>query len=382
MDEDPRRVPRLIMSKRWTARVSAWAVVTVFLLGAIEAAGLHYSRLMPVQWQVIQFAVNYPFHVLPDAALGFSMPPNQREMVRTSDYTFLFETDANGYPNRDPWPGDPKVVFLGDSLIVGSGVGLDGSSTGLLARMLPDHSILNLGLPGAGPERQARIYRRFGGDWHPDVVVSCLFLASDVENDFHFITWLRDGQGTDYNAYRLRLGRAERNRGLFQRVLDHSLILDRAAQPVLRWIEGRDYLETRFRFADGTEILFERHALEFATAPTAADDPRLDRFVGSMERLRALVEQSGAELLVMLIPSKEELFGADAATTRLNLASRMKKRLAATSLSVLDLYPSLQQGGAARAPYYAQDFHLNAYGHRIVAEEFAHWLERRREIPD
>ena len=366
-----------MLTRRIAVRAGAWAALILLVLGGIELAGRRYRQLMPVQWQIIRFAVDYPFTVVPDAELGFSMPPNQREEIRTPDYTFLFETDAKGYPNREPWPSDPSVVFLGDSLIVGQGVGWEGSFVGQLDRMLPDQSVLNLGLPGAGPERQARIYSRFGGEWHPDVVVSCLFLASDFENDGHFLSWLRDGRNSDYNTFRLRLARAERDRGLFQRFLDNSLVLDRVIQPIARRIAGKEDLEDRHRFADGTEILFERHALEFAAATTATEDPRLDTFMGAIERLRALVEQSGARLLVMLIPSKEELFAVPASSTRLNLASRLRQRLAATSLPVLDLYPALRQRGATQSPYFPLDAHLNAHGNRIVAEEFAAWFEQR-----
>lgn len=366
-----------MLTRRRIAKASAWTALTLFVLGEIEAEGRRHPWLMPAQWQVVQFAVDYPFSPLRDAELGFSMPPNKREVVRTADFTFLFETDSNGYPNRDPWPSDPTVVFLGDSLITGQGVGRDGSFTGLLAGMLPDQSLLNLGLAGAGPERQARIYRRFGAAWHPDVVVSCLFLASDFDNDVHFLSWLREGQGTDYDTYRLGMARAAHRRGVFRRVLDNSLVLDRAVRVMLPWIRGGDSLERSFRFADGTEILFERHALEFATVATSPTDPRLDAFADSLERLRGLVEQNGARLVLMLIPSKEEVFGATASRTRLNLASQMKDRLAARRFAVLDLYPAFRRQGAAQPSYYPRDLHLNEYGNRIVAEEFAAWFSRQ-----
>jgi hypothetical protein len=363
-----------------TVRAVQILIVLGGLVGGIEAAGRRHPWLMPAwHWQVEQFGVRFccdPYRLLPDPELGFSMSPNQREVIRTPDYSFLIETDARGYPNRDPWPEDPTLVFLGDSMILGTGVGLDRSFTGLLARKLPDQSIVNLGLAATGPERQARVYRRFSGGWAPDLVVSCLFLATDFQNDFHFLSWLRDGQGSDYNTYRMQQARAHR-KGVLQRIVEKSLTLDFAIQAMLRLIEGRDYVEKRYRFADGSEILFDRRALEFATTAASPDDPRLDTFVRSLARLQSVVERRGSKLAVMLIPSKEELFGAKVARTRLNLASRLKARLAEMSLPVLDLYPALQQR-TARAPYFPRDLHLNAAGHRIVAEEFAAWFERSR----
>jgi hypothetical protein len=363
-------------STRRIIQVGCALVLGLLLLVAIEAAARRFPGVMPVQWQIMSFFVNYPFTVAADDELGFSMPPNQHEVIRTHDYTFLAETDSNGYPNRDPWPTNPALVFLGDSLIIGVGVGLDGSFRGLLARMRPDQSVLNLGLAGAGPERQSRIYRRFSARWRPSLVVACLFLASDFENDFQFRSWLRDGRGQDYNAFRLMLARTARDKGLLQRVLDNSWLLDSLPQVVFHPFQHEGRVENRYRFPDGTEILFERHALEFAATPAAPDDPRLQPFLQSIIKLRDLAESGDAKFLVMLIPSKEELFGVPPSAAQENLAARTKQRLATMQLAVLDLYPALEQRGARQAPFYSQDIHLNALGNRIVAEELAGWLNR------
>lgn len=365
-----------MLTRRWISRTAVVSALALLVVVAIEAWGRYNWHAMPVQWQIIRLAVGYPFIVVPDPELGFTMPPNQREVIRTRDSTFVSETDAKGYPNRNPWPDNPSVVFLGDSFITGGGVGLDANFVAHLQRMFPDRSWLNLGLAGAGPERQARIYSRFGSQWRPDLVVSCIVASFDFENDAHFVSWLRDGHGSDYNAYRLVLARADRNRGLLQRFLDNSLVLDRTIEPILRKIGRSPPVEKRYRFPDGSETLFERHALAFATAAVSDDDPRLSTMLESLMRLRTLVEQSGARFLVMLIPTKEELFALEPERTEQNLASRLKERLAG-SAAVLDLSSAVRRGGTAQSPYFTWDAHLNAYGNRIVAEEFAAWFTQR-----
>jgi hypothetical protein len=331
---------------------------------------------MPVQWQIIRLAVGYPFIIVRDPELGFTMPPNQREVISTRDSTFVSETDSKGYPNRDPWPANPSVVFLGDSFITGGGVGLDANFVAHLQRTFPHRSWLNLGLAGAGPERQARIYNRYATHWRPELVVSCVVASFDFENDAHYVSWLRDGQGSDYNEYRLVLARADRNRGLLQRFLDNSLVLDRTLEPILQKTGYSLPIEKRYRFPDGSQTLFERHALAFATGVVTADDPRLSTMFDSLMRLQALVEQRGARFLVVLIPTKEELFAVEPAKTEHNLASRLKARLAG-SLPVLDLYSAVRTGGSEKSPYFVWDAHLNAHGNRIVAEEFAAWFTQR-----
>lgn len=362
------------LRRRRVLVIGVAALLGAVIVAGLEAIGRRYPSLMPPQWQIEDLAIHYPFTVQPDPELGFIMPANQREVIRTRDYTFVAETDARGFPNRDPWADNPSLVFLGDSLIVGAGVGLDASVTGLLTRRLPDQSIVNLGLAGAGPERQARIYKRFAHSWRPVLVVSCLFLASDVENDTHFVRWMRDGQGSDYNQFRLRLAGAARDKGLLQRFLDHSWLLYSTEQVVRQWVAQGEDVPPRFRFEDGTEILFERHALEFARTPVESDDSRLAPFVAAVERLRELAARSGSQFLAVLIPSKEELYAVSAAVARQNLAGRIKQRLSAANTATLDLYPVFERAGAARAPYYSRDMHLNELGNHLVAEEFARWF--------
>jgi hypothetical protein len=340
-------------------------------LAAIEAAGRAFPAVMPGQWQIEDLAIHYPFTVVPDAELGFSMPPRQRRLIRTRDYTFLEEADAHGFPNRDPWPSDPTLVLLGDSLLLGIGVGLDESFAGRLARTRPGERVLNLGLAGAGPERQARVYTRYSRAWRPALVISTVFLASDVENDQHFLAWLQSGRRMPYNEFRLRLAGAARDRGLAQRVLDHSWLLTAVRGGVLRLARTGSVPAGRFRFDDGVEVLFERHALEFAGGEVSTDDPRIAPFLASVMHLREAVERTGARFLVMLVPSKEELHANRGAAAGRNLADRIAARLVSVGMPVLDLYPVFRDIGVGRATFFERDMHLTVYGNRVVAEALA-----------
>ena len=242
-----------------TATLAAAAVLGG--LAATEAGGRVFPAVMPEQWQIEDLAIHYPFIVVPDADLGFSIPSRQRQTIRTRDYTFLEETDSRGFPNRDPWPSDPTLVLLGDSLLLGIGVGLDEGFAGRLARRRPDQRVLNLGLAGAGPERQLRVYNRHSRGWRPSLVISTVFLASDVENDQHFLAWLQSGRRMPYNEFRLRLAGAARDRGLTQRVLNHSWLLTCAWPPAPSDSHGQRACRA-LPFRRWPHVLFERYALE------------------------------------------------------------------------------------------------------------------------
>jgi hypothetical protein len=352
-------------------RTAALAVTTLFGgLAVLEAGGRLFPNLMPEQWQIEDLAIRYPFTVVPDPELGFSMPSGRRQIIETRDYRFLDETDANGFPNRDPWPPSPTVVLLGDSVVVGIGVGLEQSFAGRLARMRPHEQVLNLGLAGAGPERQARVYRRYSRTWRPSLVIATVFLASDVENDQHFLAWLQSGKGTHYNEFRLRLAGRERDRGFAQRVLDHSWLLTSARNGLLRIARPGRTPAARFRF-DDAEVLFERHALEFNATAVSPADPRIDVFLASITDLRDVVERTGAQFVVMLLPSKEELYAAPGRASGRNLADCIAARLVSAGMPLLDLYPVFRRAGTARATFFARDMHLTAYGNHLVAEAIA-----------
>ncbi len=180
---------------RWVAGGAAALLACLALGAAAEKAARTFPEVMLPQFKIKHFvyASAATFKVKPDRDVGFVMRPDQHVDLRTDDYTYLMETDGNGLPNREPWPAHPELVFLGDSLVVGPGVGLDGSFPSLAAHDV-GLSFVNLGVPGAGPERQYALYRRFGADLTPRLVVACLFLAADFDNDIHFRAWERDAQ--------------------------------------------------------------------------------------------------------------------------------------------------------------------------------------------
>jgi hypothetical protein len=352
------------------------ALLGVVFLWRAERAIRRFPQIMLPHWRLRYYVNHNKSKVVPDIEVGFLAPPNQHNVVQTSDFTFIRDTDSKGFPNKDPWPERASIVFLGDSLVLGEGVGLVGSFPHLVSQMLPNQTVVNLGLGGAGAERQYLIYRRFGVGLHPRLVVACLYLASDFDNDLRFHSWLRQGRGIDYNSYRLGFQRTQDTRWAFHpgRLLERSWLFGMGQEIVWRWIGRNNRIQDRYHFADGTEVLFDRCKVEFATEAVAANDARIDALLMSLEKLRDLVVQHDATLLVLLIPSKEELFGISASAGAFNAVAYTRQRLQEAKFSVLDLYPAIRQGGAKQSPYFSQDIHLNEYGNRIVAEQFVAWF--------
>jgi hypothetical protein len=357
--------------------VCASIVLLCLVVGAgAEKAARTFPAVMLPQWQIRHFvlASAATFKVVPDRDMGFVMPPNQRDIVRTVDYTFLNETDGRGFPNREPWPQYPDVVLLGDSLVMGNGVGLDLGFAQLAARQV-GIQLVDLGVPGAGLERQYAIYHRLGQQLGGHLVVTCLFLASDFENDQHFVAWQRTARTADYNRFRIDLANAQaaRKSSYLDRWLGRSWLYGMGKRILMRAIGRFDYPD-RYESADGVVTLLDPSVDAFAAEPANSDDPRIHALMASVEKLRAEVRDHGAKLLVVLIPSKEELFGVPDSIRIVNVVARAKAQLLRNDFQVLDLYPALRRVGRARAVYFMHDIHLNAAGNRVAANEMSQWL--------
>jgi hypothetical protein len=354
-----------------------------WLLWMAEKETRRFPQLMLPSWQ-IRYYMNHETKpkLVPDAEIGFLIAPNQQEVIQTPDYTSVRVTDSKGFPNTDPWPNQADIVFLGDSLIVGEGVGLASSFPQLIAKMLPNLKFVNLGLAGAGAERQYPIFRRFGAGLHPRLVVACLYLAADFDNDLHFDAWLREGKQNDYDSFRLGYGRSHETSWKYgpSRLFERSWVLGMLREIVLRWLPGANHFPDRHRFPDGNEVLLYKPTVDFAAeAVVTENDGRIDALLDSLKRLRDFVTREDGKLLVALIPSKEELFAVNATVRAHTIVSHTRQRLEEAQFSVLDFYPAIEDGGASRSPYFRLDIHLNEYGNRILAEQFVGWFHNHAQ---
>jgi hypothetical protein len=332
------------------------------------------------QWQIRYHVKRVKDKVIPDPEIGFLLPPNQHEVIQTQDFTYIKETDSHGFPNKGPWPVQADIVFLGDSLIMAEGVGIGKGFVSAIAQKLPGQSVVNLGMPAAGPERQYKIYQRFGVGLHPRLIVTCWYIASDLYNDFYFHSWLKEAPEKDYNHFRLTSSQKMKTRqavskfSSFDIFFEKSWLYGMGKELVLSWLGQREKTPDIFRFTDGTEILFSRQTLAFATQRFDVDNMLIDSLFVSLNKLQTVVSRHNATLVVLLLPSKEELFGSGVELGRESAIARVRERLLAMKTSMLDLYPAIREGGILYTPYFGRDIHFNEHGNQIIAEQFLIWL--------
>ncbi len=377
------------MSRRYVLGIGCFGVL--LLLGTLAGEAVLRSRpdWLPPQWQIRMHERTRQHRTVPDTNIGFLLQPHQYQQTRNRDYDYLKETDAHGFPNREPWPQQANIVFLGDSLLTGEGVGIDQQFSTLIDRQLPKQTVINLGVPGAGPKRQYRVYRQFDIGSHPHVVVACWYLASDLDNDTHFNAWLKDNEGMTYNRFRLTYARRTTPSSLtataaltsrLTRLFQRSVLYGYGKAWLRRGVSGERVSGNlapwplRHRLADGTEMILDERKLPFGTAAVEADDPRLLRAIASLERLQALAASRRANVAVILLPSKEELYYGEVAEAA-TMLTRVRQYLRSARVPTLDLYETLRLKSRVQAPFFPRDSHLNHYGNRIVAEHFVTWWQ-------
>jgi hypothetical protein len=275
---------------------------------------------------------------VPDAELGALLAPSRHDAVTTLDFSYTLQTDHAGFPNPEPWPSHVEVAVLGNSLLIGAGVGMAGQFTSLLEQSLNRPRVLNLGLPGGGTEHELLTYQRYVKPRRPALVIAI----------WHFTT----------------------------NQLARSYLL-KAAYRGLKTMLGRQQIYERFDFPNGESILLSmRDQNRLALGMDRPDSPDLrEVFFRPLERLKAEVEAEQGRFLVLLVPSKEELYGAEAFPAILRPIQEVRAELEARGLPVLDLYPTFRRHGQERPPFYRADMHLNAYGHQLVAAALAKWIE-------
>jgi len=345
--------------------------------GREDATRADIERLPPAFQIREQTRQNFSFFKwIADPELGFVLPPNLKQTVTTSDFTFVRVTDALGFPNGRSWPAHADIVFTGDSLLLGEGVGVDKTFVNLADESLKDQTIVNLGNPGAGLERQRLFFDRYGAPLTPSLVVAALYTASDLGNDRAWYAWRKDPSGMGYNEFRLAYGRrTEPPAGELARRFEMRPRYNRVQSVIEPHLWGAYRILHRRRMPDGQEVCFDRKMIKAAQG-IRVDDADFVALSVSLDRFRGQVTAEGAAFAVMLIPSKEEVFAIEQPLPPGSPIQRIKVLLETKGIPYLDLYPVVAASAKQATPYFQRDIHLNLYGNQVVAEAFLDWYAR------
>jgi len=162
-------------------------------LGLAGAALLCLALLLEVAARLLLAPARYhdaPLHY--DPLLGFRGIPGLRVERFDAEGAYPFELNAQGFRGRSlpagPAPeGTLRIVFLGDSFLVGEGVRAEALLTSRLEMDLSargfDAEVYNLSAIDYGTTQQLMLLDEYGPRIHPDVVVLAFFTGNDVINN-------------------------------------------------------------------------------------------------------------------------------------------------------------------------------------------------------
>jgi hypothetical protein len=154
----------------------------------------------------------------------------------------------------------------------------------------------------------------------------------------------------------------------------------------------------RFHFTRPYSVSYNGHVLNFGQnyeqIATNMEDPRIYSGVGmtrdALQLAKQAVEGWGGELVVILIPTREEVYRpltaplmGEQAVDKLGDPRRVMDGLCMLlSLTCLDMLPTFQSyAESGEHLYYTEDMHLNPRGNQILADEVVKWLRMLRLVP-
>lgn len=331
-------------------RLKVWA----FNLCALSSIALHGELIFRTFCQDKNIPNLYELH----GTYYFNKPLLDKEF-RTHEYVSTYKTNCQGYRMSDLFNPHDTIrkcdwLFIGDSFTQGAQVNYDELYTSRLFAFFPHKVILNGGISGAGLYDELNFFKDHRQELSPKVV----FLQIGVFNDFFGIKKHR----ASYQDY--ILAHSDLYRYLAYTLFStDSLPLGRWTEPFFPTIEdNRDY-----------NILFKEES-EIKKADRKA-------FKTCIREWKQEVEKMGANLVLLLIPSKEQVSPTllkevidnyPIAEEQLDMTApnRLFSSVASSlGLQAIDLTSAFRHSDTF--PFFLHDEHLNQVGHQLIADVLA-----------
>jgi hypothetical protein len=277
--------------------------------------------------------------------------PDPKNPRLEPEYLYRITTNSYGLVQlKDPVPGKPAILLLGDSLTEGQGASPWFYDVEKRWPAGSQYQLLNGGLFGTGFQHWTPIYRHVAAtlsvrkvviifiaqDWLrptqplPDETIRCLQSSHNCDGSTVFY-----GMPDDPVAAAAELERVARSRAAY------VAKLDREQRLIERLALFRNLLQPGYRWLRGT---------------IRGDEPSAVNFAASKQALLGLAADIGRNNLVLLhLPQKEEV---EAGPNALGLKGREVVRQAG-----LKLVDGFAWCGMTPADFHLRDGHPNADGH-------------------
>jgi len=353
--------------------VLVWALI----LAAATAAAEWYLR-----WRYLSIAGSDRLQAgmsIPDPTLGWRLNPSWRGTHAHHDFDARYSINAGGFRGldaRNRSPAARNIALVGDSFTFGIGVNDDETFASLLNRSQPgSRRFYNFSVPGYSTDQEVLLAEQQVFARKPDVLVLVVYLANDLfDNQLTMPLQVRRAKP------RFQLQNDEL-------VLTNSPVpngpMDRAGQPtLLDMVLGNRPDDARLRQRlEGRSYLFRLLSETILPAPTA--DPEFDqRFAPALRLFWALIDRlqggcaaAGTRCAIALMGGRSFVEAPSSLSAQFQdyFRRRIGGAAAGHHMDVIDIGAELKRR-FERQPgqwFHPNEGHLDADGHRIVANIFA-----------
>jgi hypothetical protein len=295
------------------------------------------------------------------------------KLVPGHDYGGGLRGNNYGYPGkdfqRDKRPGIRRLAVLGDSFAVGPAVPFADNFLTLTGQQLPDVEVYNFGISSTGPREYRQILQEDVWQFHPDVVIVCVFVGNDITESLATPHGMSIRKTASYQFLR----RASR------------LARERARQPVLSIASSADQFP-RPPLAEATFREIEARRLLVCKNPPPADlEKKWQRALSHLQQIVADCKNRQVPVGFVLIPDEFQINSAVLKTALrdailefddvdLDLPQRRLQAFCTDrDVSCLDLKPFFED---VPDTYALRDTHWNIRGNRLAAEKMAPWVDQ------
>ena len=387
--------------RQWVPLSSVLLVLASIFFAMALAEGILrlFPGLLSVELQQI-IQVNLENYGIAHPYIGYLARPNNTLIIAGRDYQSVAHTDGYGFRNAWPWPEKAEIVTLGDSLTFGYGVEDNQAWPALLEKALPHSRLINLALSGAGPQQYLRVYETFGLKLHPKLLLVGFFVGNDFADSDTFDQWLKSGAGGNQMIFRdfsqprstsLSLNQPIGNlvRSLLWRchlVATKSRLYNLLQYARRRYLKGWVPSEpTILQAPDGSRLGLFPEIFSAATAEARPGHRPFDITIEALQRLYSIATADGTKVLIVLQPSKEEVYLPLMNQTRLDAdpGRPLRVKLRELGIPYLDLLPDFRSRAAkGKVLFFETDGHPNGRGYALTAELVLAYLQNNAKKYD
>ena len=278
--------------------------------------------------------------------------------IQDKEYQVLYKTNVQGFRMPASFRQDKRIdrcdwIFIGDSFTQGAQVEFKDLYTSQVYRNHPDKVIVNAGISGFGIIEELAYYKHEAYKLNPKKVILqlCTF------NDFMKVEKSRNSFADYLMQY-----------SDFARFILYNLKNKSPGElPLGRWTEP-------FYPSEGDN----RDYNIFFNEKSAKQKKDIEKFKKTLMQFQNEVEKNGSELLVFLIPTKEQSYlrYRDEVLTNFNIPessidltypNRLLKEICySLDINYIDLLDGVKE--SRQNIFFEYDEHLNEYGHYLLAQ--------------